>query len=261
LILKTKKGGGSIKKLLAIVAGFLLLATVAAFAQMNGKGKGKPGWALDAKIIEACSCKLMCVCYFNNAPDKHFCQFNNAFRVTAGHYGNVKLDGLKFWVSGDLGDNFGDGTASWIALTFDPAATQEQMDAVPKILAEIYPLQAEVLGVVKKPISWEIKGDMAVATSAPSPIAALTSTSQSIISRGLARNTALRTPTASSSKSFPPATSGIKIIQPLIGRAGQLPALLFCFPLQIPNSLYNFPAVGIQTKTSGRFNREALWRV
>jgi hypothetical protein len=154
------------KKLVAAAAGILLLAGVVAVAQMSGKGKassGKAGWSLDAKIIEACSCRLMCSCYFNDAPDKHFCQFNNAYRVISGHYGATKLDGTKFWVSGDLGENFGDGSAEWIAVTFDPSTTQEQMNVIPKILGEIYPLKAEVLGTEKKPISWEIMSDKAVA--------------------------------------------------------------------------------------------------
>ncbi|MCI0595036.1 MAG: DUF1326 domain-containing protein [candidate division Zixibacteria bacterium] len=154
------------KKLgLTAVAIVLLLAAALAFAQMSGKGKatGKNTWSFDAKIIEACSCRLMCSCYFNASPDKHFCQFNNAYNVISGNYGGTKLNGIKFWVSGDLGENFGDGTAEWMAVTFDPATTQEQMDAIPKILAEIYPIKAEILGVEKKPISWEIKGDKATA--------------------------------------------------------------------------------------------------
>ncbi len=154
------------KKLVAIAAGILLLAGVVAVAQMSGKGKasaGKPGWSFSAKIIEACSCRLMCPCYFNDTPDKHFCQFNNALNVQSGHYGDVKLAGVKFWVSGDLSDNFGDGTGLWAAFTFDPATTQEQIDAITKIVPNIYPLKFDQVFVDKKPISWEIKGDMATA--------------------------------------------------------------------------------------------------
>ena len=154
------------KKLgITALAAILLMAAVVAFAQMSGKSKaaGKPGWSIDAKIIEACSCKLMCPCYFNDAPDKHYCQFNNVYNVLSGHYGATNLTGAKFWVSGDLGENFGDGTAEWMAVTFDPSTTQAQMDAIPKILASIYPLKAEVLGTQTKPISWEIKGDKATA--------------------------------------------------------------------------------------------------
>jgi len=154
------------KKLALIAAGIFLLAGVVAVAQMSGKSKassGKAGWSFSAKIIEACSCRLMCPCYFNTTPDKHFCQFNNALNVQSGHYGTTKLAGVKFWVSGDLSDNFGDGTGLWAAFTFDPATTQEQIDAITKIVPNIYPLKFDQVFVDKKPISWEIKGDMATA--------------------------------------------------------------------------------------------------
>jgi hypothetical protein len=153
------------KKFLAIVAGLSLLASVVAFAQMSGNSKStdKAGWSINAKIIEACSCRLMCPCYFNTTPDKHFCQFNNALNIISGHYGKVNVAGVKVWVSGDLSDNFGDGTALWAAFTFDPATTQEQIDAVTKILPNIYPLKFDQTFLDKKPISWEIKGDVATA--------------------------------------------------------------------------------------------------
>jgi len=124
---------------------------------------GKGDWTFKATIIEGCSCRLMCPCFFNTTPDKHYCQFNNALKVTSGHYGSVKLAGVKVWLSGDLGEDFGDGTGGWLVYTFDPATTQEQIDAMTKILPTIYPLKFEVLGIDKKPISWEAKSDKAIA--------------------------------------------------------------------------------------------------
>ncbi len=167
----------------------ILLAAVLAFAQMSDKGMGgdkttsPPGgvpltqhrqpsarkaagddsWNINAKIIEACSCRLMCPCYFNKSPDKHFCQFNNAFKVLSGHYAGVDITDVKFWISGDLSDDFGDGTGVWAAFTFDPATTQEQIEAITKIIPHIYPLKFDQTFIDKKPISWEIKGDLATA--------------------------------------------------------------------------------------------------
>ena len=167
----------------------VFLATLIAFSQMSSWGMGgdkttsSPGgvpatqfkrpsarkaagvdsWNINAKIIEACSCRLMCPCYFNNSPDKHFCQFNNAFKVFSGHYAGVDITDVKFWVSGDLSDNIGDTTGLWVALTFDPAASDVQIDAVTKIIPHIYPLRFEQTFLDKKPISWEIKGDFATA--------------------------------------------------------------------------------------------------
>src|SRR5262245_43763860 len=103
----------------------ILLAIIIAFVQMTDWGMGGDkitsstggaslpqrkqisarqaddagSWNINAKIIEACSCRLMCPCYFNTSPDKHFCQFNNAFKVLSGHYGGVDITDVKFWVS------------------------------------------------------------------------------------------------------------------------------------------------------------------
>ena len=44
---------------------------------------------------------------------EHFCRFNNAFQVNKGNYGPTKLDGAKFWVAGDLGDDFSNGEMDW----------------------------------------------------------------------------------------------------------------------------------------------------
>lgn len=167
----------------------VFIATLLAFTQMSGWGMGgdkttttggrlstgsgrQPNakdiqragnWNINAKIIEACSCRLMCPAYFNTSPDKHFCQFNNAFKVLSGHYAGIDITDVKFWVSGDLGDNFGDTTGLWVALTFDPSAADEQIEGLAQIISHIYPLKFDVTFTARKPISWEIKGDSAIA--------------------------------------------------------------------------------------------------
>ena len=65
-------------------------------------------WAVNTTIIDGCSCRLLCPCIFGSpatvgsaATHEHAgrrsCYFNQAFRVNKGHYGTVRLDGLKFW--------------------------------------------------------------------------------------------------------------------------------------------------------------------
>ena len=104
--------------LVSLVAATWLAAASTAVAQ-----QATIDWSMNATIIEACSCPMFCQCYFNPKPAgqpsahagaaaEHFCKFNNAFRVNTGHYGATKLDGAKFWVAGDLGDDFSDGEMS-----------------------------------------------------------------------------------------------------------------------------------------------------
>ncbi|MCI0331589.1 MAG: DUF1326 domain-containing protein [candidate division Zixibacteria bacterium] len=180
----TKESGVAIRSARALLTAILAFTQMGNWSMGADKTKSSPGtvrsgieskqnraktasgngsWSFNAKIIEACSCRLFCPCYFNTSPDKHFCQFNNAFKVLAGYYGPTDLTDVKFWVSGDLSDDFGDSTALWAAFTFDPAASQEQIDAVIKIIPHIYPLKFEETFIDKKPISWEINGDGAAA--------------------------------------------------------------------------------------------------
>jgi hypothetical protein len=130
------------------------------FAQMAAK---EGSWSLKASYIEACSCELFCPCYFNTHPDKDYCKFNNVIKIEKGHYGNVKLDGMKLWMAGDLGGDFSKGELKSVYFTFEPSASQEQVDAALKVFAKIYPAKFMDQGVDRAPIVWEKKGKTAYA--------------------------------------------------------------------------------------------------
>ena len=105
-------------------------------------------WAMNATIIDGCSCRLLCPCIFGSpatvgsaATHEHkghrSCYFNQAFRVNKGHYRQVRLDGLKFWFAGDKGD------AKTVELTFEPSATKEQRQGIREFLSHFLPLEWE----------------------------------------------------------------------------------------------------------------------
>lgn len=126
----------------------------------------KPDFQITASYIEACSCNLFCPCYFNPYAasahgGEHYCKFNNVLRVDKGYYKNTKLDGVKVWLSGDLGSEWSQGKADWLVITFDPAVTKEQQEAMSDILTQLYPVKFNVLGVDTLPIEWKIEGDKA----------------------------------------------------------------------------------------------------
>src|SRR5262249_50152762 len=117
-------------------------------------------WAIRADYIEACSCHLFCPCYFNTSPEGgHHCEFNNAVKVTEGHVGDVKVDGTKFWLSGDLGGDFSQGEMKSAVITFDPAVTAKQQEALKYLIGKIYPVKWGAVAVDKAPITWEMKGE------------------------------------------------------------------------------------------------------
>jgi hypothetical protein len=118
---------------------------------------------------------MFCQCFFGPKPAAHagheghggghFCLFNNAYKVNIGHFGATKLDGAIFWASGDLGDDFGDGTGEWLHLTFDPSVTPQQREAINVIMGHILPLKwgSTSVGEDKK-IGWQASRDAAHAT-------------------------------------------------------------------------------------------------
>ena len=120
---------------------------------------------------------MFCQCYFNtehaahaegehagHGGGKHYCKFNNAICVNHGNYGATKLDGAKFWVSGDLGGDFSKGQMDWAVLTFDPSVTPAQRDGIKVILGKVYPVKWQSFTVAKDaPMKWEASKDAALA--------------------------------------------------------------------------------------------------
>lgn len=134
----------------------------------------QPDWAMNATIIEACSCPMFCQCYFNTSPAahgghqghgaEHFCRFNNAFRVNKGHYGNIALDGAKFWIAGDLGGDFSRGQMDWAVIHFDPSLTPQQRDGIMAIMTHVYPVKWNSFTTGSDaPIDWHYDKDTAEA--------------------------------------------------------------------------------------------------
>jgi hypothetical protein len=123
----------------AAAAGLLLHESAAARDE-------KVLWAVNASIIDGCSCRMLCPCIFGSTAEvgisgthKHHgttsCFFNAAFRVNQGIHGKTRLDGMKFWFAGDKGD------ARTVELTFEPSATKEQREAVREFLSHFLPLK------------------------------------------------------------------------------------------------------------------------
>ncbi len=157
----------------AAILGLALALGVAA-AVANQQPKGTAGWSLNATIIEACSCRMFCPCYFSTKPSPahqghgggaHYCRFNMAYKVNKGSHGAVDLAGAKLWIAGDLGDDFGDGQTEWAEVTWDPSVSKEQRDAIAgALLGPVYPWKWKAFTVGQDaPVEWKAGTDRAVA--------------------------------------------------------------------------------------------------
>jgi hypothetical protein len=156
-----------------LITAFLCLFAIAVYAG-DKTAAASPDWHMNATVIEACSCPMFCPCYFNTAPAahhdhgtggaKHFCRANNAYKINKGHYGNVKLDGAKFWIATDLGGDFSKGQMDWAVLYFDKPLSKEQRDAIGTIAGHLFPVKWNSLTTAEGNIDkWEFNNDTAVA--------------------------------------------------------------------------------------------------
>ena len=157
----------------------LALTLAATFAAGAWAQQDKPEWALNATLIEACSCTMFCPCYFSTKPSahaghgehaehggsEHFCKFNMAYKVNSGHHGDTSLDGMEFWLAGDLGSGWADGTMNWAQVTFEPDTSKAQRDAILAIVPHIYPAKWESFTVAEEDaeVEWKMEGEKAVA--------------------------------------------------------------------------------------------------
>ncbi|MCF3639648.1 DUF1326 domain-containing protein [Rhizobium sp. TRM95111] len=90
-------------------------------------------WEIDATEIANCNCNFGCPCQFNSLPTYGSCEAAAGFIIKKGHFGDVRLDGVKMALTvkwpGPI--HLGNGT---MQLVVDSGATPEQREAVEKIV-------------------------------------------------------------------------------------------------------------------------------
>lgn len=91
-------------------------------------------WELKARELVNCTCEYGCNCQFNALPDKGHCHAVGGMIVDEGHYGDVRLDGLKaafaFKWPGPIHEGHGEAM-----VVIDQSATPAQREALLKIMA------------------------------------------------------------------------------------------------------------------------------
>jgi hypothetical protein len=153
--------------LLALMLGAALPATAGTAAA--------PGtdWNMNAGVIHACTCPVLCQAVVDREAvgdegtfldPPHYCRFNAAYQVNHGHFGATRLDGAKFWISGDFGTDPSKGKADWAVLTFDRATTQSQRDGIAEIVTHLLPAKWQSLTTAEGDIQWNPGRKVAWAT-------------------------------------------------------------------------------------------------
>lgn len=155
-----------VKTSAVVMAIVIMLASPVLFAKSNSE------WHFNGTAIEACSCPMFCQCYFNTHPAlhktdhgaEHFCKFNMAYLINEGYHEDTDLSGVKFWIAGDLGDSWKDGTTEWAVITFQKGTTEAQKAGVSAALSHIFPVTWKSFVVAKDAdIEWSANEDRAEA--------------------------------------------------------------------------------------------------
>lgn len=124
-------------------------------------------WRMRGPEIAACNCDWGCPCQFNALPTRGNCRAMTAMRIDQGHFGAVKLDGLKWYGMfawpGPI--HLGNGE---VLMVIDERANAEQRNALLTILsgqetapgATIFNVFAAMLAKVHDPVFANIEFDI-----------------------------------------------------------------------------------------------------
>jgi hypothetical protein len=91
-------------------------------------------WRLKGDWIKNCNCAFGCPCDFNARPTHGKCQGLLGMRIEEGHFGDIKLDGLSFFIVVDFPGPLHEGNGIVQAI-IDERASEKQRGALFGILS------------------------------------------------------------------------------------------------------------------------------
>ena len=91
-------------------------------------------WAVQGTEFANCNCAYGCPCQFNALPDKGFCEAVAGYQIDQGHFGDVRLDGLRATAMWHFPGAVHEGNGV-MQIVVDERADAAQRDALVKILS------------------------------------------------------------------------------------------------------------------------------
>lgn len=104
-------------------------------------------WRLEGDWVKNCSCAYGCPCDFNARPTQGWCKGLLAMHVRKGHFGDVKLDGVKFAVTVEFPGPLHEGNGA-IQPIVDEKASQAQRQALFEILSGKHSREGTIFQIV-----------------------------------------------------------------------------------------------------------------
>ena len=121
-------------------------------------------YQLEGRLLEVCTCKVVCPCWVGEDPDQGICEGVLAWCVDKGTINNVDVSGLTLAVMAHIPGNVLKG--NWRVVVYvDAKATAQQKDALLNVwtgklggpVADLAQLIGEVAGVEQVPITFKVE--------------------------------------------------------------------------------------------------------
>ena len=122
----------------------------------------KLGYEIEGRLLEVCTCNVLCPCWVGEDPDYTTCDTTIAWGIETGTIDGVSVDGLIVAVSAHIPKNILI-PKSWKAVVFvDDRATDDQQGALLRLftgqlggaVADLAGLIGEVVAVERVPIAF-----------------------------------------------------------------------------------------------------------
>jgi hypothetical protein len=120
-------------------------------------------YQLEGRILEVCTCDILCPCWVGEDPDTGICESVEGYRVDQGAVDGVDVSGLTIGVLSHIPGNILEGNFR-VVFFIDDKATAAQQEALLNVwtgklggpLAEVAQLFGEVVAVERVPISFDV---------------------------------------------------------------------------------------------------------
>lgn len=141
-------------------------------------------YQLDGRLLEVCSCNVLCPCWVGADPDGGTCDTAIGWHIDTGSIQGVDVAGLTVVVSAHIPGNILKG--NWRALIYiDDRATPAQQDALLSVftgklrgpIADLAALIGEVVGIERAPITFTVhegKGTLMIGQTVQAEMAPFT---------------------------------------------------------------------------------------
>jgi hypothetical protein len=92
-----------------------------------------PDWRVSGDWFDVCKCAIPCPCTFAQPPTDGDCEGILAWNIRAGHFGDVRLDGLNIVALATFEGNIWAGAKADMAMFVDERADERQREALQAI--------------------------------------------------------------------------------------------------------------------------------